>query len=395
MLLALDPRSRSLLGALAFVFAVEPRAGPGSLPVGGVAPCDLRPADSPRAAAPARRRSLARPSTRSARSSCWRSSACSSSSARSTLPATSRCAPSGRTASSARALLVFLAHVRSSSSPSTSASCGSRSRRPPSLGAAALLQQQPALARGDLEVPAHRLRGHRPGAARLVLPRLLGLQRRHGHVAALRRPRARGAAPVAARGCAPPSSCCSSATAPRWGWRRCTPGSPTPTAKRPAWSARCWPAALTSCAFLALLRFYQICDAAGDGGLRRGTCWWSSGFSRWRVAARVHGRASATTSACSPTRASSTWASWSSASGSAGSARVRRAPPRRSTTASPRACSSWPPGNIHRAYGSKTHRRRQRRPPPAAPVSARSSWPASSPSPARRHSARSSASSPS
>ncbi len=44
--------------------------------------------------------------------------------------------------------------------------------------AAALLQPQPALARGDLEVPAHRLGRHRAGAARLVLPRLLGAPRR-------------------------------------------------------------------------------------------------------------------------------------------------------------------------------------------------------------------------
>ena len=42
-------------------------------------------------------------------------------------------------------------------------------------------------------------------------------------------------------GCTPPSCCCSSATAPRWAWRPCTPGSPTPTARRPGWWARCWP----------------------------------------------------------------------------------------------------------------------------------------------------------
>ena len=44
-------------------------------------------------------------------------------------------------------------------------------------------------------------------------------------------------------GCGRRSCCCSSATAPRWGWPPCTPGSPTPTARRRAWSARCWPAA--------------------------------------------------------------------------------------------------------------------------------------------------------
>ena len=36
------------------------------------------------------------------------------------------------------------------------------------------------------------------------------------------------------RGCTPRSCCCSSATAPRWAWRRCTPGSRTPTARRRA-----------------------------------------------------------------------------------------------------------------------------------------------------------------
>jgi NADH:ubiquinone oxidoreductase subunit 5 (subunit L)/multisubunit Na+/H+ antiporter MnhA subunit len=46
-----------------------------------------------------------------------------------------------------------------------------------------------------------------------------------------------------ARGCTRRSSSCSSATGPRWAWRRCTPGSPTPTARRPASSARCSPAA--------------------------------------------------------------------------------------------------------------------------------------------------------
>ena len=39
------------------------------------------------------------------------------------------------------------------------------------------------------------------------------------------------------------SCCSSSATAPRWAWPPCTPGSRTPTAKRRGWSARCWRAA--------------------------------------------------------------------------------------------------------------------------------------------------------
>ena len=44
-------------------------------------------------------------------------------------------------------------------------------------------------------------------------------------------------------GCTRRSCCSSSATAPRWAWRRCTPGSRTPTARRRAWSAPCSPAA--------------------------------------------------------------------------------------------------------------------------------------------------------
>ena len=40
-----------------------------------------------------------------------------------------------------------------------------------------------------------------------------------------------GAAACRAPGCTRRSCFCSSATARRWAWRRCTPGSPTPTAK--------------------------------------------------------------------------------------------------------------------------------------------------------------------
>jgi hydrogenase-4 component F len=51
------------------------------------------------------------------------------------------------------------------------------------------------------------------------------------------------AAACLGRGCVPRSCCCSSAMAPRWGSRRCTPGSRMPTARRPAWSGRSSPEA--------------------------------------------------------------------------------------------------------------------------------------------------------
>ena len=70
------------------------------------------------------------------------------------------------------------------------------------------------------------------------------------------------------RGCTPRSSSCSSATARRWASRRCTPGSPTPTARRPASWGRSSPGASPACAFLALARVVQICAAAGEGRLR-------------------------------------------------------------------------------------------------------------------------------
>ena len=68
-------------------------------------------------------------------------------------------------------------------------------------------------------------------------------RRAANRLAAVRRPRPQRAAASRRPGCTRPSCCCSSATAPRWAWPRCTPGSPTPTAKRRASWARCSPAA--------------------------------------------------------------------------------------------------------------------------------------------------------
>ncbi len=50
-----------------------------------------------------------------------------------------------------------------------------------------------------------------------------------------------GPGPFPGPGCRPASSFCWSASAPRWAWRPCTPGNPTPTARRPGWSGRFWP----------------------------------------------------------------------------------------------------------------------------------------------------------
>ena len=130
----------------------------------------------------------------------------------------------------------------------------------PGHGAAALFQPQRPLPGGDLEVPADRLGGHRPGPAGVVLPGLRVAAQRawnrrccsttsSGTRRGCRRP-----------GCTRPSSCSSSATAPRWAWRPCTPGSRTPTARRPGLVGALLAGGVTSCAFLAILRVYQICQ---------------------------------------------------------------------------------------------------------------------------------------
>ena len=142
------------------------------------------------------------------------------------------------------------------------------------------------LPRGHLEVPAHRLGGHRPGAAGHLLPGLSSA----GAGRAARPcssptcwPRARACSP--GPGCGRPSSSCWSATAPRWAWPRCTPGSRTPTARRRAWSGALLAGGVTSCAFLALLRVYQRRAGGRRGGLRPRAACSASGSSPWSVAA--------------------------------------------------------------------------------------------------------------
>ena len=108
------------------------------------------------------------------------------------------------------------------------------------VGAAPLLPPRPALARGDVEVPARLLGRHRARAPRLVLPRATrrcarGCTRRCSSTTWSRA----GAPAVAALARTRPSCCSSSATARRWASRRCTRGSPTRTARRPASCRRC------------------------------------------------------------------------------------------------------------------------------------------------------------
>ena len=240
-----------------------------------------------------------------------------------------------------------------------------------------LLQPQRPLAGSDLEVPADRLGRHRPGAARLALP---GLR-------------------VAAR----PGwnrRCCSTT------WSRHAPAAVAALAARRVRAAvrrlrhqdgpgadahleagrlrrsaghrrrRCWPAGVTSCAFLAILRFYQICQRrparrrspgeimichgpAVDGRRRR--CSWSG---------------SATSSACWPTPASSTWASWSSASASAGWP-CTGALLHLINNGLTKGVLFLSAGNIHRAYGSKLTDDVRGALAARAASRARCSWPAS------------------
>ena len=112
-----------------------------------------------------------------------------------------------------------------------------------SSGPLLYFNRQRPLAGGDLEVPADRLGRHRAGPAGLVLPGLLRAPGGRRAVAAVRRPRPRRARLLAALAPRRLRAARSSGTAPRWGWPPCTPGSPTPTARRRGSWAPCWPGA--------------------------------------------------------------------------------------------------------------------------------------------------------
>ena len=186
------------------------------------------------------------------------------------VPATCALRPERPTASSARALLAFLgdddAHHRV---PPPRAHVGGARGDDAGVGAAPLLQPQRALARGDLEVPAHRLGRHRPRAARVVLPRLRG-----AHVRAttssllfedlvrdapqLSRPWLHAAFVLLFVGYGTKMG-----LAPMHTWK------PDAYGEAPGVVGALLAGGLTSCAFLALLRFYQICAAAGEGPFAR------------------------------------------------------------------------------------------------------------------------------
>ena len=108
--------------------------------------------------------------------------------------------------------------------------------------AAHLLQPQRPLAGSGLEVPAgvapwaSHWRSSAPSSWRSPGPDRAGRSRCSSTTSSAPAPSSPGP------GCAPPSSSSWSATARRWGSRRSTPGSPTPTGRPPACSGRCWPA---------------------------------------------------------------------------------------------------------------------------------------------------------
>ncbi len=283
------------------------------------------------------------------------SSACSSSSARSTRPATWRCAPSAPTASSARACSPSSATMTlGRPCRTTSASCGWRIEATTLASAPLhLLQPQPALARGDLEVPADRLGRHRAGAARLVLPRLLGAARRASSSSLLFDDLVRDApaplAALAARRLRPAVRRLRHQDGPRADAhleaRRLRRG-----ARAGRRAARRRPDQLRLPRDPALLSRSAAPPArrpspASCMVVHRPALDGASPASSWR--------ASATSSACSPTRASSTWASSCSASGIGGAGDRSARCCTWSTTASTKGVLFLSAGNIHRAYGSK------------------------------------------
>ncbi len=132
-----------------------------------------------------------------------------------------------------------------------------------------LFQSQRPLAGGDLEVPADRVgRASRwPCSVRSSWPThrsRRGWNRRCSSTSWSRTPRT-----CRPPGSARPSCSSSSATGPRWAWRRCTPGSRTLTAKRPGLVGTLLAGGVTSCAFLAILRVYAISRAGADAAFAR------------------------------------------------------------------------------------------------------------------------------
>jgi hydrogenase-4 component F len=141
--------------------------------------------------------------------------------------------------------------------------------------AADLLPPAPSFARSNVEVPADLLGGHRAALAR-QLPdghrRVETRRRRHRH----RRRRADRERRKPERPLAQSRLLSSwSAMERRWAWLPCTHGCRTHTGV-PSVISALLSGALLNCAFLAILRSYQVCAAADKPRSAR-TCWSCSG----------------------------------------------------------------------------------------------------------------------
>ena len=152
------------------------------------------------------------------------------------------------------------------------------------LGAARRARAHGRGARGGLEVRPARLGRPRPRAARAIV---------FLYAAGTGAPRRRVRAPlhdtvVAAAPHLPHAPVrlafllARSASAPRSASSRCTPGCPTPTARRRARSPRCSRARCSATAFYAILRFFQVDRRRGRAAPSPGTCCSSSASSRSR-----------------------------------------------------------------------------------------------------------------
>ena len=198
---------------------------------------------------------------------------------------------------------------------------------------------------------------------------------RQGRPAACRRP-----------GCTRRSCCSSSATGPRWAWRPMHTWKPDAYGEAPGIVGTLLAGGVTSCAFLAILRVYQICRAGADAEFAREIMVFM-GLLSMAVRRRLHGP---------PARLQAhAGLLQRRAHGHPGPGHRHRRPGRLRGPAAPdqqrpdqrRAVplgGQHPPGLRQQAHRRRAGGHRAR-----ASLGRRCSWPASSPSPARRRSARS------
>ena len=287
------------------------------------------------------------------------------------------------------ALLWFLAAMTLvAATPAPRPPVGRRSRRRPSRARRSSASTERRGARGDVEVPAHLLGRHRARAARAPS----SSASRPGAAARRRRSSCRRCSRRAPRcsprpGSRPPSSSRSSATARRWASRRCTPGCPTRTARRPSPVSALLSGALLNC---ALPRHPPLLPgralAAGDAGVRADAAPRCFGFVSLGVAAAfIVGQ-----------RDYKRLLAYSSVEhmgiiavgvGLGGAATYGALLPRAQPLALQGGRSSSAPATCSRAYGTTDMRRGARRPRARLPVTGALLVAASSPSSARRRSA--------